>query len=100
MAALSGAAIGAAVCGIAGGLIGMGIPEIEARRYEGKLQEGNILISVHTENAEEVTQAEVIFKHAGAQDICSTGETATPDDNRATEIITYPTESALSGNAR
>jgi hypothetical protein len=100
MAALSGAAIGAAVCGIAGGLIGMGIPEIEARRYEGKLQEGNILISVHTENAEEITQAEVIFKHAGAQDICSTGETATPDDNRATEIITYPTESALSGNAR
>src|ERR1035437_3907836 len=51
MAALSGAAIGAAAGGIAGGLIGLGIPEIEAKRYEGKVQAGNILISVHTENS-------------------------------------------------
>lgn len=100
MAALGGAAIGAAVGGITGALIGMGIPEIEARRYEGKLQDGNILISVHTENAEEITQAEVIFARAGAQDICSTGETTTRADDRATEIITYPTESTLSGSAR
>ena len=57
MAALSGAAIGAAAGGIAGGLIGMGIPEIEAKRYEGKLQDGNILISVHTENTDEITRA-------------------------------------------
>ena len=100
MAVLSGAAIGAAVGGIAGGLIGMGIPELEARRYEGKLQDGNILISVHTENAEEITQAEVIFARADAQDICTTGETAGPDDNRATEIITYPTESVPKESAR
>jgi len=100
MAVLSGAAIGAAVGGIAGGLIGMGIPELEARRYEGKLQDGNILISVHTENAEEITQAEVIFARADAQDICTTGETAVPDDSRATEIITYPTESVLKGPDR
>lgn len=85
MAALSGAAIGAAAGGIAGGLIGMGIPELEAKRYEGKLQEGNILISVHTENDEEITRAKDIFTHAGAEDICTTSESATPEvaDRRA-----------------
>jgi uncharacterized protein YcfJ len=34
MAALSGAAIGATTGGVVGALIGMGIPEIEAKRYE------------------------------------------------------------------
>lgn len=79
MAALSGAAIGATVGGIAGALIGMGIPEIEARRYEGKLKEGNILISVHTENSDQIALAEDIFAESGAQDICTTSESTTPD---------------------
>ena len=57
MAALSGAAIGAAVGGVAGGLIGLGIPELEAKRYEGLIKEGNILISVHTENSAEISRA-------------------------------------------
>lgn len=70
MAALSGAAIGAAVGGIAGGLIGLGIPELEAKRYEGKIKDGNILISVHTENSAQITRAKEIFKAAGGEDIC------------------------------
>src|ERR671936_1311483 len=53
MAALSGAAAGAALGGITGALVGLGIPEYEAKRYEGKIKEGNILISVHTENSDE-----------------------------------------------
>ena len=79
MAALSGAAIGAAMGGIAGGLIGLGVPEIEAKRYEGKLKEGNILISVHTDNSQEITRAKDIFTNAGAHDICTTGESTTPN---------------------
>ena len=79
LAALSGAAIGAAAGGIAGGLIGMGIPELEAKRYEGKVKEGNILLSVHTENSEEIKLAKEIFTKAGAQDICTTGEASAPD---------------------
>src|SRR4030095_13155260 len=51
MAALSGAAAGAALGGITGALLRMGIPEYEAQRYEGKLKEGNILISVHTKDS-------------------------------------------------
>jgi hypothetical protein len=88
LAALSGAAVGATVGGIAGGLIGMGIPELEAKRYEGKIKAGNILLSVHTENAEEIKAAEKIFRNAGAQDICTTGEATAPKkDSRTNRTV-------------
>lgn len=77
-AALSGAAIGAAVGGIAGTLIGQGIPEFVAKRYEGKLQEGNILISVHAEDVAEIHRARNIFTKAGAEDICVASESSSP----------------------
>jgi uncharacterized membrane protein len=76
MAALSGAAVGAAVGGVTGALVGMGIPEYEAKRYEGKLKEGKILISVHSENGTETDRAKAIFEDAGAQDISTSGEAA------------------------
>jgi hypothetical protein len=74
MAALSGAAAGAALGGVSGALIGMGIPEYEAKRYEGKVKDGNILISVHTEDSNERARAKDIFTRAGADDISYTGE--------------------------
>ena len=74
MAALSGAAVGTAVGGLTGALVGLGIPEFEAKRYEGKLREGNILISVHSENSTETDRAEKILKQANAQDISSATE--------------------------
>jgi hypothetical protein len=74
MAALSGAAAGAALGGITGALIGLGIPEYEAKRYEGKIKEGNLLISVHTDTSTERTRAREIFEHAGAEDISDTAE--------------------------
>ena len=69
MAALSGAMIGAAMGGIAGALVGMGIPEYEAKQYEGKIKSGNILLSVHTEDGEEIDRAKTIFEKANAHDI-------------------------------
>lgn len=75
-AALSGAAVGGTVGGITGALIGMGIPEYEAKRYEGKLKDGGILISVHTEDSDEAKCAKEIFQRAGAQDISTTGESS------------------------
>ena len=89
LAALSGAAIGAAAGGIAGGLIGLGIPELEAKRYEGKVKEGNILLSVHTENSEEIKRAKAIFTNAGAHDICTTGEATAPDAPKADKPAAY-----------
>ena len=97
IAALSGAAIGAAAGGIAGGLIGMGIPEIEAKRYEGKIRTGNILISVHTDDAGEIARAKDIFKQAGAQDICTTGEATIPKDNKAAEHMSQLVEAEMAG---
>ena len=47
MAGLAGLGVGGAVGGVTGALIGMGIPEFEAKRYEGRLQKGGILLSVH-----------------------------------------------------
>ena len=95
MAALSGAAIGAAAGGIAGGLIGLGIPELEAKRYEGKVKEGNLLLSVHTENSEEIKRAKEIFTEAGAQDICTTGEASAPKDSKADERGSRPNSPAF-----
>jgi hypothetical protein len=92
LAALSGIAVGATVGGIAGGLIGLGIPEIEAKRYEGKVKAGNILISVHAADSAEITQAKDIFTEAGAEDICSTGEAATPKSRKATQRLAHPVE--------
>jgi hypothetical protein len=69
MGLLSGAALGGSVGGVSGGLIGLGIPEIEAKQYENKLRDGNILLSVHTENGDEAKRAEETFKQFGAKDI-------------------------------
>src|SRR5581483_12412937 len=74
MAALSGAAAGAALGGITGALVGMGIPEYEAQQYEGKVREGNILISVHTEDSDERKRAKDIFDRAGGEGISSKSE--------------------------
>jgi len=74
MAALSGAAAGAMVGGLTGTLIGLGIPELEAKRYEGKVKDGNILLSVHAESSEEIDRAKEIFERAGADDISYTSE--------------------------
>jgi hypothetical protein len=78
LAALSGAALGAAVGGLTGALVGMGIPEYEAKRYEGKLREGNILISVHTEDSDERDRAREIFENTGAEDVRTGGEKKVP----------------------
>jgi hypothetical protein len=74
MAALGGAAAGATLGGVTGALIGMGIPEYEAKQYEGKIKEGNILISVHSEDGTERSRAKTIFEKAGAEGISSTSE--------------------------
>lgn len=82
MAALSGAAVGATTGGVVGALVGMGIPEYEAKRYESRLREGRILISVHSENSEETRRAKELFQRAGAEDISSAGEESVREKDR------------------
>ena len=83
MAALSGAAAGAAVGGVTGALIGLGIPEIEAKKYEGKLQGGNILLAVHISDGDAQKRAEAILRGEGAEDIVTTSEASVPDQKPA-----------------
>lgn len=78
VAALSGAAVGAAVGGVGGALVGMGIPELEAKQYEGKVRDGNILLSVHTDDMDEASRAKDIFKRQNAESISSSGEATAP----------------------
>lgn len=78
LAALSGAAVGATVGGLTGALVGMGMPEYEAKQYEGKVKDGNILISVHTDDRDQRNIAKEIFEKAGAQDVKTTGESSPP----------------------
>ena len=82
LAALSGAAVGGTVGGITGALIGLGLPEFEAKQYEGKIYKGSVLISVHSENSDETKMAKEIFEMAGASDIASAGEAAVPNKPR------------------
>ena len=74
MAALAGAGAGGVVGGLTGALVGMGIPEYEAKRYEGRVKEGGILLSVHSDNSEWTKKAKQILDRTGAQDVSSTGE--------------------------
>lgn len=74
MAALAGAGVGGAVGGIAGALIGMGIPEYEAKRYEGRVKDGGILLSVHTDDSDWADRAKKVLEQTGATDIATASE--------------------------
>jgi hypothetical protein len=74
LAALAGVGVGGALGGFTGVLIGAGIPEDEAKKYEGRLLKGGILLAVHCETSEEITRAKGIMEVTGGQDIASSSE--------------------------
>jgi hypothetical protein len=54
----------------------MGIPEYEAKRYEGRIKDGGILLSVHCDTPSWIKRAEDLLKATGAEDIASGTEAA------------------------
>ena len=58
----------------------MGIPEYEAKRYEGRVKGGGVLLSVHCDTADQIKRAKDILKRTNAEDIASTGEEAVGAD--------------------
>lgn len=76
LATHSGMGLGASVGGLAGGLIGIGIPEYEAKRYEGHLEKGGILVAVHCEDNDAVSRAQDLMQTGGATDIATSREKA------------------------
>ena len=84
MAALAGAGVGGVVGGLTGALVGIGIPEYEAKRYEGRVKEGGILLSVHSDSSDWTKRAKQILEETGAQDISSTSEASA--DKKTTNV--------------
>ncbi len=69
--ALGGAVVGAAIGGVAGALTSAGVPEHEAKYYEGEFEAGRILVTVHAGNRYD--EAVAILRRAGAYDVESSG---------------------------
>ena len=88
MAALAGAGAFGAVGGLTGALVGAGIPEYEAKRYEGRVKDGGILLSVHCDNSDWTKRAKEILERTGAQDVSSTGEASADFDKSDRPIPT------------
>jgi hypothetical protein len=74
MAALAGMGAGAALGGAGGALVGLGIPEYEAQRYEGRVKDGGILLSVHCDDGDWASRAKKVLEDVGAEDISASGE--------------------------
>jgi len=55
-------------------LVGLGMPEYEAKRYAGRVGKGGLLISVHCDDSEWTRKAREILSASGAEEISSTGE--------------------------
>lgn len=71
---LSGIGVGGVLGGLTGALVGLGTPEYEAKRYEGRIRKGGILVSVHCDDPDWVKSARTILEQTGAEDISATTE--------------------------
>jgi len=78
VALLAGIAVGATLGGITGALVGFGMPQPVAERYEEKVRAGRILISVHVAGEDDIGKAVQIFKDGHAEDISSPTGIFTP----------------------
>jgi len=85
MAGLAGLGVGGAVGGVTGALIGIGIPEFEAKRYEGRLQKGGILLSVHCDTSDDIKRAKEVIERTGGEDVASTGEASSDSSTKRTD---------------
>ncbi len=74
VASLVGLGVGGAVGGLVGALVGLGIPEYEAKLYDGRVKDGEMLLSIQCARCEEVSNARAILTETGAVDIASFGE--------------------------
>ncbi|HMI30538.1 MAG TPA: hypothetical protein VK527_02280 [Candidatus Limnocylindrales bacterium] len=68
VAALTGLGAGAAAGGVTGALIGLGIPEHEAKFYHKEIEKGGILVGVYT-HSDRVELARDILNAAGADKV-------------------------------
>jgi uncharacterized protein (TIGR02271 family) len=92
---LSSAAAGAAAAGIAGTLIGMGIPKEEAEYYESEFKAGRVLVTVSATGRED--EARAILRRNGGYD--STNRSATTTSASATATGMHSSIGASGGSS-
>ena len=68
---LAGLGTGAVAGGLVGGLVGMGIPEHEARLYEDEIMNGAILLAVKPEDSDQKDKAKDILRSVDAYNIAA-----------------------------
>jgi hypothetical protein len=66
---LAGAGIIGSLGWIIGALVGMGFPEYEAKRFEGMMKGGGILVAVHADSKDWKNRALDILERTGAADM-------------------------------
>jgi hypothetical protein len=76
LAALAGMGAGGLVGGAIDAIDAAGPPEPEAKRYEGHIPEGGILVTVHCHFPERVARAKELLAQSGARAISSSDEPA------------------------
>ena len=55
-------------------MVGLGIPEYEIQRYEGRVKDGGILVAIHCDDSEWAGKARKLLEDAGAEDVSTSGE--------------------------
>jgi hypothetical protein len=86
LGALAGFGAGSVIGGFAGALIGLGIPEYEAKRYEGRIRSGGALVSIHCETDIWVDRAREVLRHTGAEDVSSADATPVKASQHREEV--------------
>jgi hypothetical protein len=71
---LSGLGLGIPLGAITGAVAGATVPEYEAKRFEGRIRGGAILLSVHCDNPNWAKTAATVLKRTGATNIGTAGE--------------------------
>jgi uncharacterized protein (TIGR02271 family) len=96
---LGGAAIGAGVGAIAGALVGMGVPEDEAKYYEGEVRGGRTLLTVRADGRYDEVRG--ILHNQGAYDIQDRDAVTGGPEGRAASVGTVageqPRETNMAG---
>jgi hypothetical protein len=92
VAAVAGAGAGGIAGWILGFLIGLGRPEYVAKRYEGRIRRGGILLSVHCDSPEWSGRAQKTLTDTGASHVSAGPESAADfgTTNKPTERAPLP----------
>lgn len=94
---LSSAAAGAAVAGLAGALIGLGIPEEEAKYYEGEFKAGRTIVTVNA--GDRYDQALAVVRRFGGYDMHTRGQARTASGSGTAAVGSSHTTSGSSDAA-